>query len=332
MRLAIRPSSLLWGLFAALGGAALLLRLRQPGHRALAGLTAALLLLLALRLTAMLLDWRAGRLPATRLLLPAVLLAEGLGLTMARASAAATTLRLATAGVLELLLLALAVRALGRSKALPGQWPEDHIAAAFAAFVPPRAARLMSLELVMLGSAFRFLLGGHRQEAPEGFSHHREGALRAILPALPLMIPGDFLLTGTLLKGLSPWLRWVMHGSSVYALLWLVGFYATLKARPHQVCDGRLELHLGLLKSATLPASQVLSASPLPAFDDDWARHAYLKGVERLVAKGNTILELRLATPIRVTGLLGPGRPTDRLLVSVDEPSAFLAALGRPCA
>ena len=332
MTLRIRPSTLLWGLFVALGGAVLVLRLRQPGHPALPGLTIALLLLLALRLAAMMRDWRAGRLPATRLLLPVVLLMEGLGLAMVGASPAATTVRFATAAGLEVLLLVLAVRTLRQTRALPGHWPEDRIATAFAAFVSPRAARLMALELVMLGSALHFLVGGYRQEAPEGFSHHREAALRAILPALPLMIPGDFLLTNTLLKGMAPWLRWLLHGSSVYGVLWLVGYYATLKARPHQLRDSRLELNLGLLKSVTLPAGQVLAASPLPAFEDDWARHAHMKGVEKLVAKGNTMLELKLATPVQVMGLLGPGRPTDRLAVSVDDPSAFLAALGRPCA
>ncbi len=332
MALRIRSSSLLWGAFVALGSAALVLRLRQPGHPALPALTAALLLLLALRLLSMGRDWRAGRLPATRLLLPAVLLAEGLGLATAGASPAATHVRFATAAGLELLLLVLAVQTLRQTRALPGHWPEDRIATAFAAFVPPRAARLMALELVMLGSALHFLFGGFRQEAPEGFSHHREAALRAILPALPLMIPGDFLLTNTLLKGMAPWLRWLLHGSSVYGVLWLVGYYATLKARPHQLRDGRLELNLGLLKSVTLPASQVLAAAPLPTFEDDWTRHAYMKGVEKLVAKGNAMLELKLSAPVQVVGLLGAGRPTDRLAVSVDDPSAFLAALGRPCA
>jgi len=51
--------------------------------------------------------------------------------------------------------------------------------------------------------------------------------------------------------------------------------------------------------------------------------------VEKLVAKGSPLLELRLAEPVRVLSLLGPGRPTDRLVISVDDPPAFLAALGR---
>ena len=133
----LRPSSLLWATFLALGATALALRIRHPEHGALPLLTAALLVLLALRLISMLLDWRAGRLSLTRLLLPAVLLAEGLGLAMTGASEAATTLRFATAAGLEVLLLVLAMRVLTQSKAQPGLWPEDRIAAAFSAFVHP---------------------------------------------------------------------------------------------------------------------------------------------------------------------------------------------------
>jgi hypothetical protein len=76
------------------------------------------------------------------------------------------------------------------------------------------------------------------------------------------------------------------------------------------------------------PAAWVQSAGPLPDFDDDWARHAHLKGVVRLVSKGAPLLELTLAEPVRVAGMLGPGRPTRRLLVSADDPAAFRAALG----
>ena len=50
MTLRVRSSSLLWGLFVALGSAVLVLRLQQPGHPALPRLTVALLLLLTLRL------------------------------------------------------------------------------------------------------------------------------------------------------------------------------------------------------------------------------------------------------------------------------------------
>ncbi len=327
-----RPAALLWGLFLALGGLALGLRLRAPSHPALPWLTAALLALLGLRIMGLILEWRGRKVPGTRILLPAVLFVEGSGLVLAGSSHHTLQLRLGTALVLEVLLLVLAVRAWQKTPAQPGDWPETRIAEAFEAFIPPRAAHLMALELVMLGSALRFLFGGFRTPAPAGFSHHREAALRSILPIVPLLIPGDFLLLKVISSGLAPWLRWTLHGSTIYAVLWLVGFYATLKARPHQIHDGEVQLHLGLIKSCTFPASLVESAAPLPDFDDDWARHAYMKGVPNLVAKGNAVLELKLSEPVCVQGLLGLGRSTQRLAVSVDEPSAFIAALGRPCA
>ena len=333
MSLHIRPSSLLWAAFLALGGGTLVLRLRHPGHPALSVLTAALLLLLALRLVSMLLDWRAGRLPATRLLLPAVLLAEGLGLAMTGASPATTSVRFATAAGLELLLLVLAVRSLRRTRALPGQWPEDRIAAAFAAFVPPRAARLMALELVMLGSALGFLLGGFQRPDPAGFSLHHEATLRSLLPALPLLIPADVFLLHALFPHMAPWGRWTLHLSTVYGLLWMVGLYAALKARPHQIEADSVRLHMGPLASLRLDRAQILSASALPYFEDDGARRTYMKGMHKLLRAGVPTVELRLGEAIPCTGLLGPGdQLLDRVAVSVDDPAAFLTALGRPCA
>lgn len=336
MALRFRTTTLLWGIFVALGAAALGLRVRHPESVALPWLTGGLLVLVGLRVLGLLRECWRGSMPLSRLLLPSLVLVEGLGLLLSGASRLALRLRMGTALALEVLLLVLAIRAWRSARHRPGTWPEQRLAAAFEALVPPRAARLMALELVMLGSAFGFLLGGFREPAPAGFSHHREAALRAILPALPLMIPGDFLLTRALFSGHSPWLRWFLHGSTLYAVLWLVGLYATTKARPHQLRNGQLELHQGLLKSVSLPVAQVVSAAPLPDFDDDWARHANMKGVEKLVAKGSPVLELRLSEPVQVQGLLGLGRPTTRLAVSVDEPAAFLQALSEgqacPCA
>ncbi|WP_243287564.1 hypothetical protein [Geothrix terrae] len=296
--------------------------------RASTWILAALLGLVAVRLAVLLARWRRGALPGTRLLLPAVVLAEGLGLLLSGGTSWVLRLRLGTALALELLLAALAMRAWRQAVALPGVWPETRIAAAFEAFVPPRAARLMALELVMLAGALRFLLGGFRDPAPVGFSHYRESALRSLLPALPLLLPGDVLLLHALSPHLAPGLRWVLHASTAYAVLWLFGLYASIKARPHQVQDGEVRLHQGLVKSVAFPAASVRSVAPLPDFDDDWARHAHLQGVARLVATGAPQLELALAAPVRVDGMLGPGRPTQRLLVSVDDPAAFRTALG----
>ncbi len=328
----LRPSSLLWGFFLALGGTALVLRLRAPGHRALPWITAALLALLSLRVVALIRDWWLKRMPGTRILLPTVILVEGLGLLLTRTSQLALQLRLGTALVLEILLLVLAVRAWRTSRALAGHWPEDRIAVAFEAFVPPRAARLMALELVTLGSALRFLFGGFRNPAPPGFSLYKETFLRAFLPVLPLLIPTDLFLLHALFPRMAPWLHWFLHFSTVYSVLWMVGLYATLKQRPHQVDGSSVSLHMGLLGSLQLRRDLIVAAAPLPEFEDDWAKRHYMKGTHRLLRTGAPAVELRLAEAVISTGLLGPGaQRCDRVAVSVDDPSAFLAALAHPC-
>lgn len=332
MTRSLRPSALFWGLFVALGGAALTLRLRVPGHRALPSITAALLILLALRVITLIRDWRLERIPGTRILLPALILVEGLGLLLPGASPLALRLRLGIALVLEGLLLVLAVRAWRGVGDLPGEWPEQRIAAAFESFVPPRAARLMALELVMLGGALRFLSGGFREPAPAGHSLHREAALGSFLPALPLLIPGDLLLIRALFSGAPSWVRWGLHLSTAYAVLWLFGLYAGLKGRPHQVTEDEVALNLGPAKSIHLRREQILEAAPLPDFEDDWARHRHMKGLHKLITPGPAVLELRLREPVPALSLAGPTAPRDRVAVSVDDPAAFLAALGAPCA
>jgi hypothetical protein len=292
-----------------------------------------LLVLLALRVATLVRDWLRERVPGTRLLLPAVILAEGLGLIVTRTSHLALQLRLGTALALEILLLILAVRAWRASRLLPGAWPEDRIATAFEAFVPPRAARLMALELVLLGTALRFLSGGFRAPAPAGFSLHKETFLRAFLPVLPLLLPADLFLVHALFPRMAPWLRWCLHFATVYSVLWMVGLYATLRQRPHTVDAASVSLHMGLLGSLRLRKDQILWAAPLPEFDDDWARREHMKGMHKLLRTGAPAVELRLREQVACTGPLGPGKRTsDRVAVSVDEPAAFLAALGCPCA
>jgi hypothetical protein len=258
---------------------------------------------------------------------------EGLGLTLTRASHLVLRLRFGTALALEVLLLVLAVRSWRTSRSLPGTWPEDRIAASFEAFVPPGAARLMALELVMLGSAIQFLAGGFRKPAPPGFSLHRETFLRAFLPVLPLLIPADLFLLHALFPHMPLWLRWFLHFSTVYSVLWMVGLYATIRQRPHQVDESTVSLHMGLLGSLHVRRDLILSATQLPEFEDDWAKRQYMKGVHKLLRTGPPAVELRLAETISSNGLLGPSsRRLDRVAVSVDDPSAFMAALGHPCA
>lgn len=269
--------------------------------------------------------WGAARkeLAWSRLLLPGIILLESAG----HGRDQQWQLRLGTALALELAFVAIAIRELRRSTR--GAEPlEARLSRAFGALLPPRAAGLVALELVIVGSALRFLFGGWRRALPAGFTYHRESGLRMLLPILPLLGMGDILLLElVVLPHAATWLRVVVHGLSVYGLVWLVGVYASARSRPHQLAAGRLTLHRGILRRLDVPVAQIASVEPLPSFADDWKKRAYTRGAIRVDLAGPPVLELRLHEAARPIGLFGEGAAGTRVLVAVDDPAAFQQAL-----
>ncbi len=282
------------------------------------------LALLAVRVA--IIAWSVARreLPWSRLLLPGILLVEGIGLS---GRPGPWQLRLGTAIALELAFVAIAIREVRRSAA--SDEPLDaRLTRAFAALLPERIARLAAFEIVIVGSAVRFLFGGWRRATPAGFTYHRECGLRMLLPMLPLLAVGDVLLLElVILPHAAMWLRVVCHVLAIYGLVWLVGFYASLRARPHTIVDGRLVLHRGLLRRLELPLTEIASVEPLPTFADDWKKRAYSRGAIRLDVAGPPVLELRLRAATCPIGLLRDGPTSTRVFVAVDEPAAFTAAI-----
>jgi hypothetical protein len=264
--------------------------------------------LVAVRLVLLVRAVACRKLPWTRLLLPGIVVLEGAGL----AGHGLWQVRLGTAVALEVTFVVVAIRALRRRG---DELPERGIARALEALLPPAVARLAAIELVIVGLAARFVVGGWRRPTPAGFTYHRENGLRTMLPILPLLGVGDVLLLElVILPHAALWLRIVVHVLAAYGLVWLIGLYASTRARPHRLVDGRLELYRGVLRHASVEVAQIASIAPLPSFADDWKKRAYLKHAIRLDLGAAHVLEMKL-------------RDGRRMIVGVDDPAAFTAAV-----
>ena len=289
-----------------------------------------LLALLAIRLAALATAVRRGELRWSRMLVPTIFLVEGLGLWWGDGGPTWQSARLATAIALELAVIALAIHHIWRAPH-SDELPEDRLARPLGHLMPPRVARLIALELTVLGLALRHVLGGWRRPTRPGFSYHRDATLRLLLLVLPLLATADVVLIElVILPNVALWVSIVVHALAIYSVLWLIGLWASFRARPHQVRDGRATLHRGFLRHIVVPLAQIASITPMPTFSDDWKLRAYRKRAIRIDVSGPTTLDIRLRTPLRPTGLFGLGPASDHLLVSADDVSAFVAALGAP--
>jgi hypothetical protein len=268
------------------------------------------LVLLAVRIALIGRDVVRGKLPRTRLLLPGIVWIETAGL----AGDLMIEVRYATAGLLEVAFIVIAIRALRR----PSDGPiEEHIARGLEALVPRAVARLAAIELTIAALAMRFLVGGWRRPVPAGFSYHRDNGLRQMLPMLPLLGIGDVLLLElVVLPETIVEVRVVVHFVAVWGLVWLVGLYASARERPHRIAGERVELYRGALRHLTIMRGDIASIAKLPTFGDGWKERSYKRASVRLDLGAAHVLVLTLHD----------GR---RLLVGVDEPAAFEAALQR---
>ncbi len=236
-------------------------------------------------------------------------------------------IRVGTVALLEIAFVMVAVRELRRTRG-SASTPrlEVRIARAFESLLAPRLARLVAFELMMVGSAVRV-----RRVAPA-----RPGRIRvpphewsALVPAGASAACSRRPASGGArdLAASIPWLRACVHAAAIYGLVWLVGLYASMRVRPHELVAGRLMLRRGLLRSVEVPAHTIESLRPVPLFGDDWKARAYYRGTIRIDVAGPAVLEMRLKVAVRANGILGAGRLCSRVIVPVDEPVAFTAAI-----
>jgi hypothetical protein len=328
MKLA-RPAATIaaWTLLAA----ALAVRLAFPqrmwlGRSALYWSGVVLLGIVIARIFVGLDDWRAGRLPATRLVLPAIVAVEVGFLLVGRGSRSVFVRALA---LLELALVAAAVAILlRRRRRRAAERPEDALGETFSAFFPPFLARVMASEIVLFGSAVRFLLPPYRRVPVSGFGYSEEAYMRFLPLLFAVVAPADLLFLGVVVH--STWVRWIITGSDLYAFFWFLGFYVTMKHRPHRVEGDRVELNRGILNRVRFSRDLVTLAQPIGPFDLRSELKSYAPDAALLDARGSPLVEIRTreAVPVESLFRLAP-RAVQRLVVSADRPRELCAALSR---
>ena len=268
----------------------------------------------------------ARRLPWTRLLLPALIAVE-LALYVVGRTSRGAMMKVLLPIELALVVMTVVAAFVRRSATSVERYWEDRVELGLMRFLPPVLARLLAIELAIVSSAMGAPFRRKRRLQPNEFSYFETSPLRWVPFLLLLAMPADLLLVHVLVPARFAWARWILDGSGLYALLWIVGLGVTMRRRPHRIGTDTVEVYRGVLRRAQWAPSaidDVVIRQPVQSRRDLRAQGS----AAWLASSRMPLVEVFLRGPARVRRALGPdGPPITRLLIAVDQPDAFRLAL-----
>lgn len=194
--------------------------------------------------------------------------------------------------------------------------------------IGPMPARLIVGEPKLWAAIFLWTAGRSRRDV-HGFHYSASSNLG---PVFAVVLGLIFLegLGGGLLARLAPWpwLSPALFVISIYAAIWIIGIYASLRAYPHLVTPRGVLLRYGVLGEAWIPwheFDQVVKERLVSPGGMDGL--STKDGIATLAVGGKTAVTIRRRIPGKVKGFLRETAGIGEIRVAADDPDAFLAAM-----
>ncbi len=170
--------------------------------------------------------------------------------------------------------------------------------------------------------------------ADNEFGYHKRSMLREIMPLLMVAAPMELVVVHLLAHALSPWewLKWAILVLEIYAILWMLGLYASLVTLPHRLEEKGLRLRYGAFAGGFIPyegiqdMARVVRKAPNSG---DGLEYAPEEDALYLAAGGKTDITLHLQTPRTIIGFLNESAPARILHLAADDPGRLARELRR---
>ncbi len=234
----------------------------------------------------------------------------------------AAALRPALGGVAELAVIGLLVSRV-RTGLRAGTSREDivervrHVALEMVR--APALAEILATEVAVVYYAFAWRARPHVPEGARAFSVHRETGVGGWFGCLAVVSVIEAAVVHLIVAHSSVLAAWLLTALSVYGAVWLIAIARSFALRPILVVGSELVIRSGLVATLRVPLAGIASATSISdAGSGDW----------NMIPLSAPNLRLTFATPIEGSALYGRKRTVREVALAVDEPSAFVAALG----
>ena len=274
----------------------------------LLGVRIVIMLLALRRLGADISGVRCRKLPATRLILPLLLLAAALLVANQLVPRAVAMAALFT---MDLLFLAACFMLASTLRTAPHlQYQEQRLQHAFERFFPSVVSRVFSVEVTVYAHIVAGFKGFVNPPRPSCASYVNGSKVAMLAIILTLSIVPDAFLLWLLLPHHLWWLALVLDVLEIWSCGWLFGIYGTMIARPHEIGEKQVVFHNGILKRVQVDRTEVAAARALGS--------VRRRALPRRRGDGSTVLTLGGVPVVEVE--LRSGR---KLFVASDAPQAL---------
>ncbi len=202
----------------------------------------------------------ADRVPRTRLVVPSIVL---LFAVLTATGLASRPTAIAAIGVIDIVLLAVLWNAVRTSNAAFPVCQEIALTKSFERFFPRALARVAGVELTLLRESFKGIGLFVRGVKPGPYTYVAGAKLQVLVLALPLALLPDVVLVHLIVPRNLVWMEVVLDVLGVYACVWVLGLYATMVQREHQVNSRYATFHRGILGRAFLRLDDISTVEAL---------------------------------------------------------------------
>lgn len=256
---------------------------------------------------------RRNELPATRLVVPLLVLTAAL-LVANQLVPRAVTIAVSFAVDLALLATCFMLASSLRASAPQVQYQEERLQHAMERFFPSAFARLVSIEVTVYAHITTGLKGLIDPPRPSHASYVNGSKVAMLAIILTLSIVPDAVFLWVLLPHHLWWLAIVLDVLEIWSCGWLFGIYGSMIARPHEIGEERIVFHNGILKRVRIDRSEIAAARAIGSVKR--------RALPRRRGDGSTVLALG-GVPIVEISL----RSGKKLFVASDSPQALCSVL-----
>ncbi len=184
--------------------------------------------------------------------------------------------------------------------------------------------KLIKMEAQLWASLYAWMR--RRPLGPDAFPYHGRSKLALVMGIMVLTAP----LAIALVDLVIPWplLRITAVVGVLYAMLWSIMLFASLRSMPHRLEPSGLRLRYGVLAGAFIPYDRIVEAMVAMAKVPGSGEGLQVEGEAAFLAiEGETNLLIRLNEPLSLDRALGKTPPVREIHFFTDEPKRMIERL-----